>query len=253
MKTFRGEIEKFRLKLERHEPFALARYGDGELGIIKNELIEDWGEMKFQEFKHYPEDEAYLLMRQRLLDSLCYRHEQYYVGLECPRCSKEGDLELMRRLSRQDDEHLTFAYLFANTNYSFYKRHILPLYSQYDVILVCNREATIERLPFPVKKHFAIGMNAGIEDYEVIETVKQYITEEQIKGALFLFCAGPFACVLAHRLHSFCEENTYIDIGTTLDVQLFDFATRSYLRAAPDPKDEHACVWTQQAQERRAH
>src|SRR4029453_10449146 len=123
-KTFAGELSKFRIKLENREPFAFSRYGDGELGILRNEPIDD------VEYKNDPEDTEYARAREMLLESLRYSHEQYYVGISCSHCIGEGDFEWLRRTSRQDDEHLTFASLFVNSNYARYRRDLLPLFGE---------------------------------------------------------------------------------------------------------------------------
>jgi hypothetical protein len=236
VKTFRCELSKFRIKLEGHEAFAFSRYGDGELGILRNELIDDI------EYKNDPEDTAYLQVRRMLLESLRYTHEQYYVGISCPHCIGEDDFNWLRRISQQDDEHLTFACLFVNSNYSDYTRHLLPLFGEYEVVLVCNREASTERLPFHVRNDFRIGMNAWKDDQGVVDEIKKYIEASSVEGSLFLFCAGPFGCLLAHQLHSLYPNNTYLDVGSTLDLFLFGSATRGYLAGAPDLAEE--CIWT---------
>jgi len=47
-----------------------------------------------------------------------------------------------------------------------------------------------------------------------------------------LFCAGPFGNILAHQLFEYNSQNTYIDVGSTLNVMLLGEAgkNRSYLR-----------------------
>ncbi len=235
MRTFRGDLKKFRTKLKKREPFALSRYGDGELGILKDELIDDF------EYKHDPADPRYVFLREQLLDSFRYKHKDYYVGISCPECVGGQDFEWMKRHSQQGDRQLTFACVFVNSNYSYFLERLLPLFNDYEVILVCNKEASLAKLPFRVKKHFPIGMNAWKDDFVLVDRIEKYIIESAVKGSLFLFCAGPFGCILSHRLHSFCQENTYLDIGSTIDHLLFSAPTRGYLNGSPDLKD--SCVW----------
>jgi hypothetical protein len=40
MKTFAGDFEKFRSKIERKEPFAIVRFGDGEMMLMNKQPID---------------------------------------------------------------------------------------------------------------------------------------------------------------------------------------------------------------------
>ena len=75
--------------------------------------------------------------------------------------------------------------------------------------------------------------------------MKEFITTEQIKDHLFLFCAGPFGNILSHQLFEFNADNTYIDIGSTLNHFLLGEAgkNRGYLRN--EPTINKICVWSQ--------
>ena len=71
---------------------------------------------------------------------------------------------------------------------------------------------------FRAHKHFKIGKNAWVQDYSLIDEIKTYIDSEATEGKLFLFCAGPFGNILTHQLYEHNKNNTYIDIGSTLNV-----------------------------------
>jgi len=238
MKDYLEDLLKFRAKLEEREAFALSRYGDGELRILKGNPI-DYGEWKYD-----PTDATDSIFRERMLDSLRYRHPGYYVGISCPHCIGKDDFESVKRDSGQDESHLTWSTLFVNSNYPKFIADILPLFHHYEVVLVCKRHATFRNLPFTVTRDFRVGDNAWKGDYYLIGEIKQFIEREKVRGKLFLLCAGPFSCILAHQLHSFCPENFYIDIGSTIDPYLFGRAeglTRGYLRGTPETQER--CVW----------
>jgi hypothetical protein len=238
MKTYRGDLIKFKKKLENREPFAFSRYGDGELRILMGAL------KKHQEFKYDPEDPADLLPRERLLESFRYQSPNYHVGIACPECVGEEKFAWAKRNSGQDDDHLTWACLFVNSNYGYYREKVVKIFKEYGVVLVCQRSATPENLPFSVCRDFRVGINAWKDDYSIVEEIGSYIKREKVKGNLFLFCAGPFSCTLTHQLHTICDENTYLDIGSTLDPLLFGSAglTRRYLRGAKSEL-EKMCIW----------
>lgn len=78
MKDFRHELLKFRAKLKRGEPFALSRFGDGELALLLNEPTET------SEFRYDPKKVTDFALHTHLLESFRYKHSQYYVGISCP-------------------------------------------------------------------------------------------------------------------------------------------------------------------------
>jgi len=238
MKDYLGDLLKLRAKLQSREAFALSRYGDGELRVLKGSPI-DYGEWRYD-----PADAIDGVCRQRMLDALRYRHPSYYVGISCPHCIGEEDFKSMKRQSGQDDDQLTWSTLFVNSNYANFMTYILPLFKNYEVVLVCKRLASLERLPFSVVRDFRVGDNAWNADYHLIDSIKEYIEADVVRGKLFLLCAGPFSCILAHQLHSFCPENLYLDIGSPIDPYLFGpdaGLTRGYLRGTPEVAER--CIW----------
>ena len=56
-------------------------------------------------------------------------------------------------------------------------------------------------------------------------------------------CAGPFGNILTHQLFEHNDNNTYIDIGSTLNPFLLGEIgkNRGYLRGAPSLSQ--VCVW----------
>ena len=149
----------------------------------------------------------------------------------------------MKQNSNQQQDHLTWANIFVNGNHEYYIKNMIPVYKKYEVVVVSNNESNIDALPFKVKKHFSIGKNAWIKDYPIIEDIKTYIDNNDIKSHLFLFCAGPFGNILAHKLFEHNDLNTYIDIGSTLNVMLLGNAgkNRGYLRGGPSLNK--VCSW----------
>ena len=63
---------------------------------------------------------------------------------------------------------------------------IIPILSDKKVVFVLNECANIEKLPFKVVKDFRIGSNCFIDNYGIIEEIKNYITENDIIDHVFL-------------------------------------------------------------------
>ncbi len=235
-KSFRKDLMHVIKKLKRKERFAFSKYADGELHILSNKPINN-GEFWFE-----PEQDQD--HRQKIIDSLRFKNDNYFVGIACPCCIGGSTVHSWyKKQSGQDIENLTWANLFVNGNYSYYMNNMVPLYSEYKVVLVSNSDSSLDRLPFEIEKHFKIGKNAWVDDYNLIDEMKKYITNEHIEGRLFLFCAGPFGNILGHQLFQHNQENTYIDIGSTLNHFLLgeNGKNRGYLRGESSARK--ICTW----------
>jgi hypothetical protein len=243
MKSFRGEALRFQEKLAAHEVFSLSRFGDGESVILMGDHSHRTRRIFGREYQYQPDSASYAGPRAAMLDAFRYRHDDYYVGISCPHCVGDRDFEWLRAASGQDDEHLTFATLYFYSNYQHYLDTVVPLFRGYEVVLVCNTAAAIEGLPFRVSRDFRVGANAWVEDAGLADSLLRTIERERIRGALFLFCAGPFGSVLAHRLQRDAPGNTYLDTGSPLDPWLFpeSGATRRYLKGGA--MFEESCDW----------
>ena len=234
---FRNDLELIIKKIQNRDKFAFSKYADGELHIMANKSINN-GEFWFN-----PQEDG--VYRNQMIQSFQYKNDNYFVGICCPCCGSWGVMhEWMKKNSKQDLSNLTFANVFVNSNHEFYINNMVPLYSMYDVVLVSNSDSSLDKLPFNVKKHFKIGKNAWISNTDLISEMKNFIDSEEIKDHLFLFCAGPLGNILTHQLFDYNKENTYIDIGSTLNHFLLGEAgkNRGYLRK--ESSINKVCVWS---------
>ncbi len=234
MKDFRGELAHFEGLLLRREPFALARFGDGEIRIVRDTLV------GYPNFSYDPRSPGQRWYRDRLVDALRHRQQNYFVAISAPCCVGDAEFFVYRSLAAQPEESLTFACLFVNGNYPLFRQSWLPLFAQYDVHLVCQRDAVQDALPFRVAAVWPVGDNAWIEDYALIDELRAHISARGVTGSLFLIAAGPFGGIVAQQLFAFAPENTYLDIGSTLDPLLFGRDTRPYHRGQAD---HDFCTW----------
>ena len=241
MKPFREELLRFQRKLAAHEPFALARFGDGEMVIVMGEHPHRARRMPGTDYGYIPGDPAYAAPRRLLIDSLHYRAESYYAGICCPHCIGDDDFEWLRVQSGQDDAHLTYATVYFYDNYPHYVREVVPLYAEYEVVLVCSRDADVSRLPFPVHRTVPVGRDAWVRELATIDELRRDVVHRS--GALVLLCAGPLANILAHQLHRVAPQNTYLDLGSSLDQWLFrtEVPTRRYMK--PAIMRTESCDW----------
>lgn len=239
MKTFDGDFNKFLNKIKSGEHFSLSRWGDGELMILEDKFI-DLRNQKNGEFRYDPSLPKYIGVKDKLTLSFTSKDDEYYIGIACPCCVGQEKYEYMKRKSHQDEEHLTWANIYVNANYKRFMGEFVPEMKQHDVIMVVNNKADTSKLSFNVEKTYFIGTDAWYEDYSVIDEIKSDYKNNSNK--LFLFAAGPLANILTYELWFYMNKNnTYIDIGSTLDVQMGMRPTRGYHRGAPTLNK--VCIW----------
>ena len=235
-KNFTKDLEHIINKLQKHENFAFSKYADGELHILANKPVNNG------EFWFIPENHT--VYRKQMIDSFQYKDNGYYVGISCPCCIGGRSVhEWMKKVSQQNFSNLTWANILVNSNYDLYLNNMVPVYSEFDVYLISNSDSNLKNLPFSIKKHFMIGKNAWVENTNLIDEIKLFITKNNVKNSLFLFCAGPFGNILTHQLFEHCKDNTYIDIGSTLNPLLLENngLNRGYLRG--ESSRNKICIW----------
>lgn len=258
MKNFKEHFWTLQNKLRIEENFAFARYSDGEMNIIKNQhlVLDDkstridgqtagirYDDIDHKEFD--PNKHAYI--REKLMDAYRLEKENYFVGLSCPCCVGKENNERMKAERGQDDKHLTWANLLVNSNYPLFLTYMVPLFQKRDVVFVCNKKSTFDKLPFEVKKDFRIGQNAMVNDLNLVDNIREWINTENVKNHIFLFSASTLSNLLIYELFDNHPENTYIDVGTTLHPFMDMPIQRNYLRGywlkSGNTEIWKECVW----------
>lgn len=228
MKNFSTEIEIMFKRLKSGKNFSFSKYADGEWSTLSGNTINN-GEFDFNPERGDPVQE--------LMESFTFKDNDYYVGISCP-CCQGLNHNIMKKTSQQQEDNLTFANLFVNNNYKFFTKNFVPEFSNHKIHLVANKRSKIENLPFEIEEFYPVGFSAWVNDYSLVEE----IMAKNLKEKLFLFCCGPFGNILAHKLWESNKNNTYMDIGSTLNPWLQSEAfVRGYFSG---PNSEKICVWT---------
>jgi hypothetical protein len=227
-KIFRNELLILFDRLKKREPFSFSKFADGEWLMINNIPFNN------NEFSYTVEDNFY---REKLIESFKYKDSKYYVGISCE-CCQGNDHYKMKEMSEQNDENLTFANIFVNDNYSTYTDLFIEEYKNWDIHLVANKNAVINDLPFKIEEFYPVEGSAWKYNYDLIQKIK----EKNLSGKLFLFCCGPFGNMLSHQLWESNKNNTYLDIGSTLNpwIKSEGFKRDYYINGSFSKK---ICIW----------
>ena len=179
-KNFRKDLIKIFNLLKAKEKFSFSKYADGELAILQGRKITNCDGWTFDPQK----DKKY---QKALLDSFRFSKPGYYVGIVCPCCVPKEHVQWMKENVEVPESQLTWANLFVNSNYSFFKENFIPEFKNHNIVLVANKNAKIDNLPFKVETHIAVGNTAWKENFDLVRVLPSTIGTDK----LVLFCAGP--------------------------------------------------------------
>lgn len=229
MKSFQEDFFMLFNLLEKNVKFSFSKYADGEYAILIDKYITNCDNWTFNPII----DETYY---KELLNSFQFNEDGYYVGISCPCCVPMEDVLWMRQNVGVDKNHLTWANIFVNGNYNNFKKYFIPEFSNHDIILIANRNATIENLPFKIEEFIPIDKTAWKDNFNLVEE----LPKKEYNNKLFLFCAGPLGNMLAAKMWKYNKNNIYIDIGSTLNPWLVG-TNRGYLRGSETLNK--ICIW----------
>ena len=89
-----------------------------------------------------------------------------------------------------------------------------------------------------------------VRNIKIVEEMKDWATEVKPTNHLFLFSAASLSNLLIHELYKEFPNNTYLDVGSTLNPLLgLDGwkGSRGYLRGywlkQPDAYSSKECIW----------
>jgi len=251
-KDFKKHFYMLYNKLFNKENFAFTRFSDGELRIMQNkELILADDHYKIGDNKvssaYHPEDHKHFNpikhqhIRNKLIESYKHLQDNYYVGLSCRCCVGDKDFNEMIDLYDGDpnSDLLTWSNLLINGNYDLFMNEMLPLFNNRKIVYILNENANVSNLPFNLEKDFRIGENCIINNYGMENEISIWIEENNINNYVFLFSASSLSNMIIYELYKKYPNNTFIDIGTTLNKLLNMKGSRGYLSGS----NRKICIW----------
>lgn len=252
MKDYREHFFMLYEKLKNNENFAFSRFSDGELYMMQGketQLADNFyilGNRKVPQ-KYHEEDHKHFIpekhefYRQKLMDSYQHLQDDYFVGLSCRCCVGNKDHQEMLDWYKGDinSDLLTWSNLWVNGNFPKFKELMIPEFSNHDIVYILNENANVDGLPFKVKKDFRVGKNCIINDYDKIFDVGNWIFDNKIENHVFLFSASSLSNYMIHYLYKSYPDNTYIDVGTTMNDLLGMKGLREYIKG----NNKKMCIW----------
>lgn len=228
-------IELLNLK----QPFSFVRFSDGETEILRNRYLEIGGgrtvfrgrqfENKFPKFDSKKFDPLiHQHIRKDLLSSAMFRDLNFLKGIPTSHNGALKDREFLLRLNGGFEHNLTFSDLFLNSNYSRYRKEVVPLFGEFEnIYVIANYRA--KPINFLSKaRHISLPDNFFATYESVLNDVLEQL-EAVEKGALVLSSGSSLTNIVGHQLFLKRKDITFIDIGTSInDLLSLDSVTRAY-------------------------
>lgn len=226
MDKFNSDFEYFWNLIDNNINFTFARYADGEVMLMKGLNVSE-NTQAYQIDKWNAPNQLTKVGRQ-LLATLNHTEENYYYAISAPSDSI-SDYDFLKGNITQSTEKITFVNLWINGNYKKMIEKINNL--KRDVVLICNDEAKIENFPFKVID-FIPFPNDCINFWETNgnDFIKTIIDKAQNnENTLFLISCGPISELIIDSLYRANQNNTYVDVGSSIDEYVHGYKTRPYM------------------------
>jgi hypothetical protein len=220
------DLIKFKKMVSNREPFTFIRFSDGEIEILRNRFLKINNHeiiFKGKTYKNiYPDYDSKLFdpnlhshIRNDLLEAAKYKSWNYYIGIPSTHNNMREDRDYLVSLQGGVNPQITFADIFINSNYSDFKRKLIPLFNRSDLYIVCNFRSIFSG---PLER--AIKIPIGDNFFATYEKTFSEVYEQLInvnQNALILSSASSLSNILGHKLHLVRPDVTFLDIGTSLN------------------------------------
>lgn len=202
--------------IQEGKSFSIIRPSDGEFHVLTNTTLTNIDNWTFKSGG---------LLQQELMAAISVNHPHLYIGIPCNHCNPRM-CSIYKSVLQIPSDHLTYANLFCNSNWkpflSFLKSYTKGFY-----VVTSGQKDTNE---FPILERYIIDPYL-VNEWDTKrehETSKLFQWVSDKKNALILFAAGPLAKVWISTLVQVFPENTYLDIGSILDLYLKGSTNRHY-------------------------
>jgi hypothetical protein len=226
MDKFSLDFQKFWLMIENYENFTFTRYADGEVMLMKGEPVGEATQAYTVDKWNAPSNLTKVGIE--LLETIEHKEENYYYAISGIN-DNLNDYSYLKSKIKQKEDNITFVNLWINANYIKSLKKYASL--KRDVILICNEKAKKENFPFNIKNITTFPNNCiSFWEENGTDYINKLIEEyRNINNELFFISCGPVSEIIIHKLYENNPNNTYIDVGSSIDEFVHGQKTRPYM------------------------
>ena len=226
MEKFNSDFDFFWNLINEGKNFTFTRYADGEVMLMQGNAVGSMTQASIVDKWSAPL--GLTKVGKELLKSLNHTEDNYYYAISSV-TDNLSDYNFLKENIKQTEDKLTFVNLWINSNYQKtieqYKMLKRPVH------LICNYKARKEHFPFHVASITPFP-NDCIKFWE--ENGEYFITEllennKDKNNELFFISCGPVSEIIIDKLYTANPNNTYIDVGSSIDEFVHGYKTRPYM------------------------
>lgn len=190
---------------ERGIPQALARFNDGEVGIMFNkDFTAARGDQK-----------GSVELQVALLDSIRHEQENYWKGYPCPVCMKKQRTQLQEAgLINSEYKWNTMAVVNTNRNWKYFIEQLPAALKGKQVIWVSGEDQNISKLNFNFVAQIKLPLKNA---WRFFGFAMDMCLKKAEPHRVFIISCGPTARVLVKNLFQVRSDCTFLDLGSTFD------------------------------------
>lgn len=215
-------LTSFLNKLDRKEPFAIIRPGDGEYLIMTNKSIntqDNWG------FNGGSLQQDLLNVKDLLKDL-----DNMYVGIPCPDCQGKDMVEWYKKTWELKEKYTTYANIFCNKNWNYF----INYFKSTKIPIHYIGPGTVIPPDVNIKTILSIDSqlvnNWDTQKDTFTNTIFTWI-DTIIKNdnfSTFVFSAGPISKYIIPLLYKKYPNNQFLDVGSSFDLLMKGNTNRGY-------------------------
>jgi hypothetical protein len=226
MEKFHKDFDYFWSMIENNINFTFTRYADGEVMLMNGSPVSE-GTQAFNIDK-WSAPLGLTKVGKELIATLNHTEDDYYYAISSV-TDNIYDYNFLKSNIKQKEENITFVNLWINDNYGKtiekYKTLNRP------VNLICNYKAKRENFPFEIYSITPFP-NDCVNFWEIsgeafIESILLETKDKQ--NELFFISCGPISEIIIHKLYESNSNNTYVDVGSSIDEFVHGYKTRPYM------------------------
>jgi hypothetical protein len=226
MHKFFTDFDYFWNLIENGENFTFARYADGEVMLMQGREVTEFTQA--YNIDKWKSPSNLTKVGRELLDTLNHTENNYYYAISGVN-DNINDFNFLKNKIKHNQNNITFVNLWINANYQKTKDKMTSL--KRDVILICNENAKSKSFPFKVKEIIPFP-NDCITFWE--ENSSSFIDEllkkfKDVNNQLFFISCGPISEIIIDKLFLSNPNNSYVDVGSSIDEYVHNKITRPYM------------------------
>lgn len=212
-------------KISAREPFAFYRIGDGELALIRGHAI--GVNTQAASIDGWMAPDHLTTLGEDLKKVLSVQDVCFHFGIPCQCCDNQGNKIAKEIIS---SKNIVPANLFINANYKFFISFLFGI-KNLPVSVVINETGNEWLLPFPITNKMIVPYDC-VNYYtnhklKILAQARNFA--KNMKFQVVFVSAGPLSEILIFHMWNTNPYNTYIDVGSSLDIFTFDRKTRPYM------------------------